>query len=180
MKLIGYGAALALAISAGVSAQQRPAVSAGSYDKDITLTGCVVKGDGGFVLANVAEPSLVGSMAEPSPTTGSVAATTSAALASRTLYWLQNNDELEEHAGQKVEVTGKFKGNLDKGAIEVAREGDFVEIKFKAEGQDIKVKVPDVPAAVGTSGVNDKEQKVDVVVRKIEVKSVKMLASSCS
>ena len=38
MKLIGYGAALALVISAAVSAQQAPTVSALRDDKNITPT----------------------------------------------------------------------------------------------------------------------------------------------
>jgi len=42
------------------------------------------------------------------------------------------------------------------------------------------VKVPEAPAAVGTSGVTDKEQDYKVVVRKIDVKSIKVLSSTCS
>ncbi|OFW11358.1 MAG: hypothetical protein A3H96_18915 [Acidobacteria bacterium RIFCSPLOWO2_02_FULL_67_36] len=134
MKLIGYGAALALVISAAVSAQQAPTVSAFGDDKDITLTGCVVKGDGGYVLANVTEPPNFGVMAQPAGTSGSVAATASAAIAARTLYWLHDDKDLDEHAGQRVEVTGKFTGDVDKGEIAVEREGGLVEIEFKAEG----------------------------------------------
>ena len=173
MKLIGYGAAFALVISAAVSAHQATP-SLGNDDKDVTITGCVVKGDGGYVLANVTDAP--GLMAEP--TSGSVAATTSAAISSHMLYWLHDDKDLDEHAGQRVQVTGRLKDDVDKGEIEVEHKGDIAEIEFKAEGKKIKVKVPETPVA--TSGMTGKEKDFDVLVKRIDVKSIRMISSTCS
>jgi hypothetical protein len=57
----------------------------------------------------------------------------------------------------------------------------MVEIEFKAEGErKVTVKVPDTRLVVSTSdGIGDREKDYRVVIRKIDVESVKVLASTC-
>ena len=54
MKLYGITAGLALTMSAALVAQAPvvPQAAGEMVEREITLTGCVVKGDSGYVLAN--------------------------------------------------------------------------------------------------------------------------------
>lgn len=173
------GVVLVALLAAGLSAHligQEPVAVAADRDDKLTLIGCVVKGDGGYVLSNFAD-------AWASSPAGSPAATIASAsnVAGRTFYWLTDDDDLEKYAGQKVEVAGQLDREIDKGKISVEREGGMVEIEFKADGErKVTVKVPEVPTTVGTSGtVSDREKTHRVTIRKIDVKSVKVLASTC-
>ena len=173
MKRVVFGAVVAAGLSASLIAQEPVAVAA-SHDDKVTVVGCVIKGDGGNVLSNA--DSWVSSSAG-SPATSVASASN---VAGRTFYWLTDDDDLDKYAGQKVEVTGKLDKEIDKGKISVEREGGLIEIEFKADGErKVTVKVPDV-SPVGTSGaVSDREKTHRVTIRKIDVKSVKVLASSC-
>ena len=58
MKQMSFAVAIALglgvsAISAASQVASAPAQQAAGERKDVTITGCVVKGDGGYVLTNV-------------------------------------------------------------------------------------------------------------------------------
>ena len=183
MKHMYIGAALMLSFCAtGVSAQvsSAPARPTGE-GKDVTITGCVVKGDGGYVLANV--PDAVDSTTAAARAGGlpSAPQPRGAVLPGRVLYWLDDDEDLAEHAGQRVEVKGNLKGDIEAGRISAEREGGLVELEFKVNGErTVTVKVPDVPASVGTAGsVGDKEVDVHYIVRKVDVDSIKMLASVC-
>jgi hypothetical protein len=175
MKEIALGALVAVGISAHLIGQQ-PATLQANADNKVTVVGCVIKGDGGFVLSNPADPW-------ESNASGSAATTVTSAsnVAGRTFYWLNDDDDLDEHAGRKVQVEGKLEKDIDQGMISVEREDGMVEIEFKADGErKVTVKVPDASAAVGTSGaISDREKAYRVVIRKIDVKSVKVLASTC-
>jgi hypothetical protein len=145
--------------------------------KDVTITGCVVKGDGGYVLTNVAQEAAAAAVAAGTPSSPQPAG---AIMPGRVLYWLED-DDLEEHAGQKVEVQGELEGDITTGKISAEREGGLVELEFKVPGEKkVTVLMPSVPPTVGTSGsVGDKERDIAYIVRKIDVDSVKMLASTC-
>ena len=168
-------AAVALGLSAGFWALQPVHLYAGA-DEKVTVVGCVVKGDGGYVLTT--DAATVPAPTMPAGTTTVASATT---VAGRVFYWLDDDDEIDEHAGQKVELTGELEHDVDQAKIAVERENGSVEIEFKADGErKVTVKVPDVPSTVGTSGaVGDREKDYRVVIRKIDVKTVKVLASSC-
>lgn len=175
MKSIVLGALIAAGLSAQLIGQEPVAVAANPDDK-VTLVGCVIKGDGGYVLSNFAD-------SWASSPAGSPAATVASAsnVAGRTFYWLTDDDDLDKYAGQKVEVAGKLDKEIDKGKISVEREDGMVEIEFKADGErNVTVKVPDVSTTAGTSGtVSDREKTHRVTIRKIDVKFVKVLASTC-
>ncbi|HJR59057.1 MAG TPA: hypothetical protein VJ813_06665 [Vicinamibacterales bacterium] len=190
-------AALALGLGSGVAAQQAAVggqpVPTGD-DKEVTLTGCVVKGDGGYVLSTVGEGVTVQSSRTTVGTSGATTTTTTTtttpatpvipAPEQRFLYWLDDGDELEKHAGHRVEVTGEIEGEIERGEIEVERENNMIELEIKAKGEKITVKLPDTPAAnnaaVGTSGiVTDEPKDIPFKVRKFDVKSVKVVAGAC-
>ena len=176
MRQIACSVLVALSLAVGLDAQQPAPVQANSND-EVTLTGCVIKGDGGYLLASAAEPVWSRPpQASTAPSTPASATT----IAGRTFYWLDDDGDLEDHAGRRVEVIGKLEDEIDRGQISVERERGLIEIEFKAEGErKITVKVPETPSAVGTAGVSDREADYRVVIRKIDVKSVKAVASSC-
>ena len=174
MKSMGIAALIAVGLSAHLIGQQPVAVSADKDDK-VTLVGCVIKGDGGYVLSN----------ADGWGASSSGAASTTVASASsvggRTFYWLKQDDDLEKHAGHKVEVVGKLDNEIDQAKIKVEREDGMARIEFEADGEPkVTIKAPESLATVGTSGaVKDREKTHRVSIRKIDVKSVKVLASTC-
>lgn len=174
MKNFAIPALFALSLSAQLIAQDPVAVSPNSDDK-VTLVGCVIKGDGGYVLSSTTDPY------STAPGSAANTVTSASSVAGRTFYWLSDDGDLNDHAGRKVEVVGKLENEIDKGKISVEQEGGMTEIEFKADGErKITIKVPNEPATVGTSGaVTDHEKDHKVVIRKIDVKSVKVLASTC-
>ena len=181
MKSIALGAALAILGAVGVGTAAQAALSAD--DKVITLTGCVVKGEGGYVLMPLPEHGGAAAVLPPAGTSGAAAGTSGqASELVRVLYWLDDDDEVDDHAGQRVQITGEVEGDIDEGEISVEREDDgTVELEFKHEGKTIGVKLPNIPGTIGTAGstITDEEKDYDVAVRKVDVKTVKMLASTC-
>jgi hypothetical protein len=197
MKRISSFATLAFAcgISAIAAAQQASApaaaAAAGTDDK-VTLTGCVVKGDDGFLLTDAVAPATT-STTTVSPSPGGVTATTKTTTTpgqATMLYWLDGSDDLNAHSGHRVEVTGEIEGDVDAAELKVERESNGVKISAKSGDRKVTAMLPEVPAAVGTSGAGtpgavaedkdkDKEIEIDYNVRKIDVKSVKMISASC-
>jgi len=183
MKQMGFAAAIALSLSISAFAAtpqvaSAPAQRSGDDKKDVTITGCVVKGDGGYVLTNVAEETAAAAVAGGLPSAPQPKGTV---LPGRVLYWLHDDDDLAEHAGQKVEVQGELKGDIERGNISAEREGGQIELEFKVEGdKKVTIKVPNVPPTVGTSGtITDKETDIPYIVRRIDVDKVKMISSTC-
>ena len=156
MKLL-WSVMIATALAFGGS------VAANGEDKDVKVTGCVLKGEEGrgFLLADRMLPDASASVPQP-----------------RVLYLLKDDDDLEGHTGRRVEISGELEGELEKGEIEVERDGDAVKLEIKADDRNLKLRLPEMPAAVGTSGKDDDEE-IAFVVRKLDVKSVKMVSSTC-
>ena len=156
MKLV-WSVALVTALTLGGTA------AAVAEDKDVKVTGCVLKGEEGrgFLLADLMLPGASASVPQP-----------------RVLYLLKDDDDLEGHTGRRVEITGELEGELEKGQIEVDRDGDAVKLEIKADDRTLKLRLPEMPAAVGTSGKDD-EDELAFVVRKLDVKSMKMVSSTC-
>ena len=181
MKRMSLAAAIVLAsaLSAISAAAQSVATAAPQQEKkNVTITGCVVKGDGGYVLSDVSSENAAAAVAAGTPSTPQPAGTV---MPGRVFYWLKDDADLAAHAGHKVEVTGELEGDIEKGNISAEREGGLVELEFKIDGdKKVTVKVPDVPPTVGTAGaVGDKERDIPFVVRKIDVDSVKMISGAC-
>ncbi|MGE5815060.1 MAG: hypothetical protein ACM36C_11275 [Acidobacteriota bacterium] len=170
---------------------------------DVTLTGCIVQGNDGekeFLLTNVLPASIDMSTraAANENQPGASETGTSGTLpgASNVIYWLddvQNDDELPNFAGKRVEVKGELEGDIKKGEMEVERDGDWVKIEIKSGGKEVNTRIPYVSVmpnstntnAVGTSGTSEglkdgKEIELNINVRKLEVKDVKIVSGSCS
>jgi hypothetical protein len=167
MKRLHVVAIFATALIGGGTAAVSAASAAASPAKEVTVTGCVLKGDdGGFLLADLMIPAAPATVPQP-----------------RVLYWLEDDDDLEGHTGRRVEVTGELEGELEKGQIKIEREDNAVKLEIKADGRKLKLKLPETPAAIGTSGAarddEKKKDKIDYVVRKLDVASVKMVQSTC-
>lgn len=188
MKRISLAATLTFAcVMTGLSAAQ-PSGAAGAgpsaaADEKVTLTGCVVKGDDGFLLSDAAAATTT-STTTVSPTPAGVTATTTTTTTpakATMLYWLDGSDELNAHSGHRVELTGETKGDVEAAELKVDRENNAVKITAKSGDRKVSAMLPEVPAAVGTAGVGDKDKKVEVTygVRKLEVKSVKMISENC-
>ena len=174
MKNMGFAALIAVGLSTHLIGQQPVAVSADKDDK-VTLVGCVIKGEGGYVLSNADR------WASSLPGAASATVASASSVAGRTFYWLKDDDDLEKHAGRKVEVAGKLDNEIDQARIKVEREDGMIEIEFQADGESkVTIKAPESFTAVGTTGtVPNREKTHRVTIRKIDVKSVKVLASTC-
>lgn len=183
MNTVSLAAAVVLsaglaAVSASPQVASAPAQQSGDGKRDVTLTGCVVKGDGGYVLTNVSEETAAAAVAGGMPSSPQPKGTV---MPGRVFYWLDDDDDLEDHAGQHVEVRGELKGDIERGEISAEREGGLIELEFKVDGdKKVTVKVPDVPATIGTSGgVPDREVDLPYIVRRVDVDKVKTLSSVC-
>jgi hypothetical protein len=145
-------------------------------DKDIKLTGCLVKGEGdgaGYLLTN--------SPAEPAwqrSADGHVAPSAVGTTGAYTdiFYWLDGDSDLKRNIGRRVEIEGELKGDLKDGQIETDRKDNWTEMTVKSDGRTMKARVPNgsIVAPVG-----NQDQKSRILVRKIDVSKVKMLAASC-
>jgi hypothetical protein len=167
-------------------------------DQEVTLTGCIIRGDEdgqGYLLTNVLPASIDQSTrAAAAQATGDAAtAGTSGNLpgSSTVIYWLddlEDDDDLPNYAGRRVEVRGELEGDIDRGEMEIEREGDWVEIDIKSDGKEVKTRIPYVSVmpnanagAVGTSGgmKDDEDIELNINVRKLDVKDVKVIAGTC-
>lgn len=181
LTIIGAGAITVLCAAAVPQAATPPKVA---QDKQVTVIGCAVKGDGdgdGFLLVNTVQRTTVGAIA-PSPGGVTVSETTTTALKpSRVLYWLDDDDDaVEKFMGQTVEVSGELEGDVERGEIKAEREDGMIELEIDAAGRKATVKVPDVPSAVGTGAtVTDRERELPYLVQKLDVKSARALSPTC-
>lgn len=95
------------------------------------------------------------------------------------LYWLKDDDDLKDHAGHRVEVTGEIEGDVEEGEIEIEREKDGIEIEIKSDGRKVKATLPPWAAPMATGVANpppgDKEIEIKYIVHKLDVKKVKVL-----
>lgn len=129
-----------------------------SKSDNITVSGCLQKdARGGFVLNNAQidtsadkSSSSYGS-AGTTGTTGSAASTTTASTSPSTWKLDGSSSDLEAHVGHKIQVTGK----------------------------EMPAPAPETGATAGTTGTTGTSTAMDHS-RSLDVKSVKMVASSCS
>jgi hypothetical protein len=171
-----FALATLLACGVGAAAPLPHGALAAADGKDIKLSGCLVKGEGdgsGYLLTNTpAEPGWQRS-ADANVAPSAVGTTGSYATI---FYWLDGDGDLKHHVGHRVEIEGELKGDLKDGEIKVDRKDNWTEMTVKSDGRTMKAHVPHT-SIVPASG--SKNQKSDVLVRKVDVSKVKMLAASC-
>jgi hypothetical protein len=96
-------------------------------------------------------------------------------------YWLDDDDDLETHVGQSVELTGELDDDFESGEIKFDRKGEFTEIEFEVNGKDVTARVPTAMLVNAEDKDNDKgDRKYNIVVRRVDVGEVKMLSASCA
>jgi hypothetical protein len=169
--LMGAVVGGALALDVRVAAAARP------DDKDIKLSGCLVKGDGdgaGYLLTNTpAEPAWQRS-ADTSVAPSAVGTTGGFATI---FYWLDGDDDLKKHVGNRVEIEGTLESDLKDGEIKVDRKDKWTEVTVKADGRTMKANVPHT--SVLTAPGKDGDTKNEILVRRVDVEHVRMLAATC-
>jgi len=149
-------------LAVGVAAICSAAVLAADDNVQVRITGCVMDGeDGSFVLTNVQEMS-GGKM---SPTSS--------------IYWLSTTKGLKEQVGHKVEVTGTFSPSRDQGKtgkIKIKSDPATGQETIKVENGAKKAEVSTDTGVIGTTGV---KTEITKPYRRLEVKSLRMIARSC-
>jgi hypothetical protein len=151
-------------------------VAAFAADHDVTLTGCVVRGEGhGFLLTNVPGEAAF-ERARADKIEPGVVGTSGASQT--TFYWLEDDKDLAKEAGHRVELSGEIEGDVKPGEIKIDRKDRWTEVEIKSEGRTLKAQVPQSLFVV-SDATSHPDQKVDVLVRRVEPKHVKMLAASC-
>ena len=160
------------AVTAGETASVRRAA-----DKDVKLSGCLIRGEGdgaGYLLANPpTEPWLNSTGQKVAPS----ALGTSGDYATM-FYWLDGDGDLRQHIGHRVEIEGDLKGDVKDGEITTERKDNWTDVTVKADGRTMKAHVPNV--SIFPASNRDKDRKGDILVRRVDVKRVRMISASCS
>jgi len=153
------------------------AAAAAADDKDITLSGCLVRAEDGdgYLLTNAPGES-VWDRSRDKPVEPGPAGTTG--RMGSVFYWLDNNGDLKAHVGHQVEINGQLKGDINEGQIKVERKANWTEMEVKSDGRTLKAQVP-ASLFVYPSERTDNDAKVRVLVRKVDVRKVTMRAASC-
>src|SRR5207247_2780813 len=142
-------------------------------DYDIKLTGCVVRGEsGGYLLTNTSSDPSWEKSSDATRAPGAVGTTGGF---SDVFYWIRNENDLKPHVGHRVEVEGEIKGDLKEGEIKADRKDHWTEIEIKSAGESLKARVPHSSVVAPHDG----DRKMSILVRKVDVKHVRMLAAHC-
>jgi hypothetical protein len=152
------------------SVQQGPTVI---IDGDrIAMTGCIVPATevtsspeallwsrGGLMLAGVG--------AAAAPATNAIAGS---GISGRVFYWLDDDEDLREHLGKRVEIKGELE-DLEDGEIKVSRDGDFTEIELDIDGDKERARVP----TSWFSGATPTDAEFKIAVREVDVDEIREL-----
>jgi hypothetical protein len=93
------------------------------------------------------------------------------------LYWLEEDAEhLRGYVGQRVELRGKVKGDIDTGKIEIKRKDAAIEVKFEVDGDEVKVALPRSQFVLAS---DDDDVEMKIAVRKVDVEDIRTLSATC-
>ena len=123
--------AMAAAFVATLGAQQ-PAVT--GDDDDITIRGCVREVDlrttnPSLLVWSRSDLMLVGAEAAGADAPNPIG---TAGFAGRVFYWLDDDEDLAKHVGQRIEIRGDLE-DIEKGEIEIDQDGAFTKIEIKLD-----------------------------------------------
>jgi hypothetical protein len=147
------------------------ATGAAADDKDIVIRGCVTDASAPSVVA----PSTFVWSRSDIMLAAAEARSTAVPLRDRIFYWLDDDegDDLAKHRGQRVEIKGELE-DFEKGKVEVDRKDDYTKVKLHLDGKTEEAKVP-------SSWLNEwaskKDQKFEIVARRIDVKKIAVIGS---
>ena len=162
-RLTPWFAAASLSVTTLAAAGQQSVVV---DDDEITIRGCVGQATPG---SRADDRMLVWTRGDIMLSNPS--ALRSGQLAERVFYWLDDDEDLSKHVGQMIEVKGDL-GDFEKGEVEFDKDGDFTKIELKLDGETERARVP-----TAWLGPTRSEGEVDIVARKIDVDSVKVLGA---
>ena len=130
------------------------------------------EGDGaGYLLVNVAgEPGLSSANELAAP-----GATGTSGMFANVFYWLDKDDDLKPHVGHRVEIEGEREGDVKDGELKIERKDLWTEIEVKSVGRQMKAQVPNASVVAGRNA----DRKFDVLVRRVDVKKVRMVDAAC-
>lgn len=150
------------------------AMLSAAADSDIRLSGCLVRGEdgSGYLLTNVPGEAAWQRSADPAVVPGPVG---TAGVVASIFYWLDEHEGLDDHVGHQVEIEGRPKGDLKDGEITFDRKGDWTDIEVKSDGRSMKAKVPRSVLVIPATDAS----RLDVLVRTVEPRRVRMLAAVC-
>ena len=117
------------------------AASASADDKDIVIRGCVTDASAPSVVA----PSTFVWSRSDIMLAAAEARSTAVPLRDRIFYWLDDDEDLTKHRGQRVEIQGELE-DFEKGKVEVDRKDDYTKVKLHLDGKTEEAKVPVVLA----------------------------------
>jgi hypothetical protein len=173
MKMFAILASMSFAGAVTAAAVQLGPTVTVDGDK-ITLTGCLVPADqvtaspdalfwskGGLMLA--------GAGAAAAPSTNAIAAS---GISGRVFYWLDDEDDLRDHVGKRVEIKGDLE-DLEDGKVKVSRDGDFTEIELDIDGDKEEARVP----TSWFGSVQPKDAEFKIAVREVDVDEVRALGA---
>jgi hypothetical protein len=76
-----------------------------------------------------------------------------------------------------VEVHGTLEG-LEKGELEIERDGPFTEIRLELDGDEEKIRVPTAwleGSSMARASQDDDDLEIEIATRKVDVNDVKVL-----
>ena len=93
-----------------------------------------------------------------------------AGVGERVFYWLNDEDDLTEHLGKRVQIKGEV-DDFEKGEIEIDRDGDYAQVKLEIDGDEEEIRIP--MSWLGRNIRDDVE--FDIVARRVDVDDVDVL-----
>jgi hypothetical protein len=145
------------------------AATAAADDKDIVIRGCVTDANAPSVIA----PSTFVWSRSDIMLAAAEARSTAVPLRDRIFYWLDEDEDLSKHRGQRIEIKGELE-DFETGTVEVDRQDDYTKVKLHLDGKTEEARVP---SSWLNAWANKKDQKFDIVARRIDVKKTNVLGS---
>jgi len=154
-------------VAAAASAQQPDVTINGD---DVTLTGCIVPRAQTTVSPQTliwtrSDIMLAGMAAARAP----VNPIGTRGVSGRVFYWLNDDEDLQTHIGQRVEIKGQLE-DFEQGEIEVTRDGAFTEVQLDIDGHKEKARVP-----TSWFGAAPDEAEFKIVARQVDVDDIRVL-----
>ena len=172
MKTMTMVVAISLVSAVAASSLQQPTVTVNG--DDITLTGCVVPA----AQAAASPETLIWTRGQMMLAGAGVAAGRQPdalggrGISGRVFYWLNDEDGLSKHVGQRVEVKGELE-DFEEGELEVKRDGEFTEIELDIDGRKEEARVPTSWLGAVAPG----EATFKIVAREVDVEEIKVLGA---
>jgi hypothetical protein len=158
--------ALVTAAAPGAGAQ-RSAVTVD--DDDITIRGCITEARSPSVTA----PSVLVWSRSDIMLAAAEAFHEPAGLTGRVFYWIDDEDDLAKHLGKHVEIKGELE-DFEKGKVKMERDDGYTKVKLELDGKTEEARVP-TSWLRSSTGRDEDDQEVKIVVRKIDVNHIKVL-----